>query len=71
MPSTARKDIQIICPLSDGNKEYAEAVINKGKEIFGCNFKPLQEFIPFEQYLDIVSKIDVAIFKHDRQQAIG
>ncbi|MCA1060854.1 TDP-N-acetylfucosamine:lipid II N-acetylfucosaminyltransferase [Rossellomorea aquimaris] len=65
------KNFEIICPLSYGNKEYANTVLEKGKELFGDKFKPLMEFVPFENYLDILAKIDIAIFNHQRQQAVG
>lgn len=64
-------DIEIICPLSYGDKAYAEEVINKGKAIFGDKFIPLTEFMPFDEYLEILAKIDIAIFNHKRQQAMG
>ncbi|MCX7544500.1 TDP-N-acetylfucosamine:lipid II N-acetylfucosaminyltransferase [Marinicella gelatinilytica] len=65
------EDIQIIAPLSYGNKEYAEKVMQRGKLIFGDKFTPLTCFISFNQYLKILNKIDIAIFAHDRQQAMG
>jgi hypothetical protein len=65
------KKIKIICPLSYGNKEYREKVIEKGKEIFSNNFIPLIDFMPFEKYMKLLNKIDIAIFNHKRQQAVG
>lgn len=67
----ANRDIQILVPLSYGNKEYAEKVEKRGKELFGEKFKALLQFIPYEDYLNILAKIDIAIFNHDRQQALG
>lgn len=64
-------DIEIICPLSYGDKDYAKKVINYGTEVFGNKFMPIKEFMPFDKYLDILAKIDIAIFNHKRQQAIG
>ncbi|MEN1762033.1 TDP-N-acetylfucosamine:lipid II N-acetylfucosaminyltransferase [Anoxynatronum sibiricum] len=65
------ENIEIVCPLSYGNSTYRQAVIVKGKEIFGHKFKPLTEFMPFDDYLQLLSKIDIAIFNHKRQQAMG
>lgn len=65
------KNFEIICPLSYGDKKYANYVIQKGKEMFGEKFTPLTEFMPFEKYLEILAKIDIAIFNHRRQQAVG
>ena len=65
------EDIKIFIPLSYGNKEYAKEVIVKANEIFGKKFIPLTEFMPFEKYLEFLSDIDIAVFAHKRQQAMG
>lgn len=65
------ENIKIICPLSYGDKNYRDKVISQGKEIFGSKFKPLIDFLPFEEYLRLLAQIDVAIFNHKRQQAMG
>lgn len=65
------KNIKIYCPLSYGDMEYAKKVIKEGKEIFKDNFIPLSEFMEYDKYLEFLSKIDIAIFAHDRQQAVG
>ena len=64
-------DIELICPLSYGDKLYAEKVIKYGKEIFGDKFINISEFLPIDQYLDTLANIDIAIFNHKRQQAMG
>jgi len=64
-------DIKIIVPLSYGDQEYARKVISEGVEYFGDKFKPLVEFMDFEKYLDLLAGIDIAIFNHNRQQAMG
>lgn len=64
-------DLQIFTPLSYGSQEYAREVITKGKELFGKKFIPLTEFMPFEKYLEFLGSIDIAIFLHKRQQAMG
>lgn len=65
------ENIEIICPLSYGNLQYRNEVIKKGNEIFGDKFNPIMDFLPLEEYLLQLSKIDIAIFNHKRQQAIG
>lgn len=65
------KPIKVICPLSYGNTNYSEKVIKEGKRFFGENFMAITEFIPFENYLELLAKIDIAIFNHNRQQALG
>ncbi len=68
-----RDKIMIYSPLSYGgaDEEYTKKVINKGKDLFGDRFKPMEEFIPFNEYIEFLSKIDIALFNPDRQQAFG
>lgn len=63
--------IKVFAPLSYGNKEYTKEVIDYGKKLFGDKFIPLTEFMPFEKYLEFLGEIDIAIFAHKRQQAMG
>ena len=65
------ENIQIFAPISYGNKEYAKEVILYGNDIFGDKFIPLTDFMPFEKYLEFLGTIDIAIFAHKRQQAMG
>ena len=64
-------DIMIIAPLSYGDQVYAKKVIEQGQKVFGDKFVPLTDFLAIDQYLDLLSKIDIAIFNHNRQQAMG
>jgi len=61
----------VYCPLSYGNEEYAQAVIEEGAGLFRENFLPLTEFMSFDEYNRYMATIDVAIFNHRRQQAMG
>lgn len=65
------EQIEIICPLSYGDKKYAENIKKIGEEKFGNKFNALMDFLSLEKYLDILSNIDIAIFNHNRQQAMG
>lgn len=66
-------DFIIICPLSyDGNLQYKQKVIDIGIELFGdTKFIPMMDFLPHEEYLKTLSKIDIAIFNHKRQRGLG
>lgn len=64
-------DICIYVPLSYGNPEHARKVIEQGRDWFGEKFKPLTDFMPFDEYLSFLGKVDIAIFNHKRQQAMG
>ncbi|HJF27775.1 MAG TPA: TDP-N-acetylfucosamine:lipid II N-acetylfucosaminyltransferase [Acinetobacter lwoffii] len=64
-------NIKIYVPLSYGNQIYAEKVIKYGKTIFEHKFEALTEFMPYEKYQSFLQNIDIAIFNHQRQQAMG
>ena len=69
------EDIEIYCILSYGEKPWSpgwiQKVIERGREIFGTKFIPITNFMSFEEYLEFLGKIDIAIFAHRRQQAMG
>ena len=64
-------NIKIFVPLSYGDEEYAQEVISCGRAIFGERFVPITKFFPLTEYLEFLSKIDIAVFNHKRQQAMG
>ncbi len=66
-----RENIKVVCPLSYGPAGNAERVAKLGKELFGDRFTPLLDFMPFENYLELLGEIDIAVFGHKRQQAMG
>lgn len=65
------QDVRIFVPLSYGDRNNAQKVIKQGKEWFGDKFIPMTDFMPFDQYLEFLKNIDIAIFNHQRQQAMG
>lgn len=66
-----RENIRIVCPLSYGPADNAERIAKLGKELFGDKFTPLLDFMPFEEYRELLGQIDIAVFAHKRQQAMG
>jgi hypothetical protein len=66
------EDILIYVPLSyGGSKKYRDLVIEAGNSAFGLKFKALTELLPYRDYLELLATIDVAVFDHKRQQAMG
>lgn len=64
------RECELICPLSySGSKQYVDAVIAKGNEIFKNNFTPLLDFLPLEDYDSLISSCSVMIMGHIRSQA--
>jgi dTDP-N-acetylfucosamine:lipid II N-acetylfucosaminyltransferase len=63
--------IRIYAPLSYGPQAYGREVEKTGQQMFGEKFIALTDFMVFDKYLELLGKIDIAIFNHDRQQAMG
>ena len=66
------EDVKVYCPLSyNGNPNYINTVVNKGKEIFKEKFIPILSMIPTEDYAIFLNEIDVVVMNHRRQQGLG
>jgi len=65
------EDIRIYAPLSYGPKDHAYRVKEEGERIFGKKFVALMDFMPYQEYLRFLGEIDIAVFNHRRQQAMG
>lgn len=65
------KKIKIFCILSYGDEGNKDNIIRKGKEIFEDKFIPVVDFMKFDEYMEFLLKIDIAIFAHDIQKAVG
>lgn len=66
-----QQEFTVYVPLSYGRANYIEDVLEAGKRMFGERFRPVMGFMPKEEYTHFISNIDVAIFNHRRQQAMG
>ncbi|HEU4790025.1 MAG TPA: TDP-N-acetylfucosamine:lipid II N-acetylfucosaminyltransferase [Flavobacterium sp.] len=64
-------DKKLIVPLSYGNSEYIDLIINEGKTQFENIFDPLLDFISLEEYNKVIKHCGIAILNNRRQQAIG
>ncbi len=69
--STSLQGQQVICPLSYGDTAYASAIKTTGQQLLPANFLPLTDFMPLQQYLDLVSSCSHLIMNHVRQQGVG
>lgn len=65
------ENIRVYAPLSYGDQVYACNVADVGRRVFGDKFIALTEFSPADEYLRFLGSIDIAIFNHRRQQAMG
>jgi len=68
-----KDDIEFVyCPLSYGMYDsYKQKVIGSGQEMFGDKFIVIDKFMPFDAYKKFLSDMDVVIFDHNRQEAMG
>lgn len=66
------EEISIYCPLSYGPYiAYRDSVIKRGKELFNDKFIPLTEFMALSEYRSFLNTVDVAVFNHKSQTAMG
>ncbi|HHQ4518568.1 TPA: TDP-N-acetylfucosamine:lipid II N-acetylfucosaminyltransferase [Aeromonas veronii] len=62
---------KIYCPLSYGDSAYAEQIKQQGEAMFGDKFHALMDFMSLDEYNKILDEVDIAVFAHNRQQAMG
>ncbi len=63
---------KIYCPLSYGMYDsYKQKITELGTTLFGEKFIVLDKFIPFEDYKRFLDDMDVVVFNHPRQEAMG
>lgn len=68
MDLTNRK---IIIPLNYGNDNLANAISVYAQKKLGDKVIILRDFIPFEEYLELMNSCEIVILNHLRQQAVG
>lgn len=64
-------NVTVYCPLSYGEKSYSDKVSRLGVELLGEKFVPIIDFIEPQKYTEFLTTIDIAIFNHNRQQALS
>jgi hypothetical protein len=63
---------KIIVPLSySGNSRYKNKVINYGNSIFGERFNPITQYLPLNEYNNLLLKASIYIYGNLRQEAVG
>lgn len=65
------ENICIVLPLAYGEMEYAKKVARYGKKIFGNKIVILHDYLPLEEYVEYISRINIGLFAMTRQQALG
>lgn len=64
-------ELEVFCPLSYGNMEYRDEVIDFGYKVLGEQFIPLTDYMTMDEYFEVLAKCDVGVFNNDRQQGLG
>lgn len=67
----ADENIKIIFPLSYGVEDYINKVKQKALSAFGNKAVFLTDFMDYKEYVQLLSKIDIAAFGHSTSAAIG
>jgi len=62
---------RVIAPLSYGDASYGELVSRRGSDLLGASFVPLRDFLPLEEYRELIAGCGVVVMGHRRQQGIG
>lgn len=64
-------DSKVIVPLSYGNMKYADYVKETGYKLLGERFMPITDYLPLDEYNQLLSSAHVFIYPHYRQEAVG
>jgi hypothetical protein len=62
---------RVFCPLSYGDEQYAQQIIEYGTRALGDRFTALTDFLDKNEYARFISSVDVLIMNHNRQQGLG
>lgn len=61
----------LYCPLSYGDPYHINQVIKLGSNLFGECFNPITNILSTSEYMNFLTKINVAIMNHDIQEGVG
>lgn len=62
---------KVIVPLSYGDYNYRSVILDYGYELLGAHFYPILDFLPIDEYVNVISGCSCVIMNHYRQQALG
>ena len=64
-------NVRFYFPLSYGDKEYAQKIINYAQKELPNRCVFLTEYMSYEQYINLLCEMNIGLFLCDRQQAMG
>lgn len=62
---------RVYVPLGYGDPRYRDRVLAAGERQLGPHFVPLTDFLPYPEYVRLVSSCGFVLMYHLRQQALG
>lgn len=72
MYNIRKENIKIYIPLSYGSQEYAKEVQTYAEQLYGsASIVCINDYIPIKQYLELLARMDIAIYDTTRQIALG
>lgn len=64
-------DVRVITPLSYGDQNYKNKIIEAGHAALRTTFQPIVDFMPIDEYIALIKKCGYVVMNHKRQQAVG
>lgn len=61
----------LVVPLSYGDSDYREKILEQGEKLFREQFRPLINFMKMDDYLEEIKTCSHVIMAHERQQGFG
>lgn len=65
------ENTKIIIPLNYGDLKYGKLIDNKAKALFGNQVQILNDYLPYDEYLNLIKNCNKVFMGHIRQQAMG
>jgi hypothetical protein len=62
---------KVLAPLSYGSPEYGDEIEKHGRRLLGRNFFPIRNYMPLDEYNQLITSCSIVIMNHRRQQALG
>jgi len=64
-------DRKVVVPLSYGDPDYRDAIVELGARLLGARFQPLVKFMPRDEYNACIARCAFVVMNHRRQQALS
>lgn len=62
---------ETLCPLSYGDARYGDSIAKMGTHLLGERFRALRQFMPLDEYSQLLGECHAMILNNYRQQSLG